>query len=297
MRVFYDAAYNDTGVEWETTRKATEIARSLIERPIEGVEIVAPSPCERGEIAAVHDRAYVDAVFTGSPRELAGSNGIGWDERLPAAVCASNGGVRDAALHALAIRGIAGSLSSGLHHASHARGAGFCTFNGLVVAARATLGHGARRVLILDLDAHCGGGTAELIDGLDGVEQTDISVVSYDRYESRPDARLVMSDGPDYLAAIRRSLDGVEAPDEIDLVLYNAGMDPHARAGGVEGIDEAVLAERESLVFDWVTSHHIPTAWVLAGGYTSGIDMDGLVDLHRLTIHAATERRPFPTAR
>lgn len=287
MRVFYDAAYNDTGVKWETTRKATEIARSLIERPIDGVEIVSPTPCGRDEIAAVHDPTYVDAVFTGSPRELAESNTIGWDERLPAAVCASNGGVRDAALHALASRGIAGSLSSGLHHAAYDSGAGYCTFNGLVVAARAALQHGARRVLILDLDAHCGGGTAELIDGLDGVEQVDVSVVSYDRYESRPDAQLVMSDGHDYLAAIRRTLDSIAAPGEIDLVLYNAGMDPHGEAGGVSGIDDAVLAEREALVFEWVVSHRIPTAWVLAGGYTSGIDMAALVDLHRLTIAAA----------
>jgi hypothetical protein len=32
-----------------------------------------------------------------------------------------------------------------------------------------------------------------------------------------------------------------------------------------------------------------PIAWVLAGGYTSGITMDELVDLHWQTIAAATE--------
>ena len=287
MHVFYDPAYNATGVEWETTRKASEIARSLTERPIDGVEIVSPTPCTRDELVAVHDRRYVEAVFTGSPRDLAESNTIGWDEQLPAAVCASNGGVRDAALRALGTRGIAGSLASGLHHASYDTGAGYCTFNGLVVAARAALAHGARRVLVLDLDAHCGGGTARLIDGLDGVEQVDVSVVSYDGYRSRPDAQLIMSDGPHYLSTIRRALDGIDAPGEIDLVIYNAGMDPHGQAGGVDGIDEAVLADREALVFEWVTSHHIPTAWALAGGYTRGIDMAALVDLHRLTIHAA----------
>ena len=75
-------------------------------------------------------------------------------------VCASNGGAVAAARAARA-GGVAGSLSSGLHHAGRDRGAGFCTFNGLVLAARAALSEGAARVLVLDLDAHCGGGTHE----------------------------------------------------------------------------------------------------------------------------------------
>jgi acetoin utilization deacetylase AcuC-like enzyme len=287
MRVFYDPSFNDTGLDWETTRKASEIAQSLADRPIPGVEVVSPTVCTRDEIAVVHAASYVDAVFSGVPLSLAGSNGIGWDDRLAGAASASTGGVRDAALHALATGGIAGSLSSGLHHADHATGRGFCTFNGLVVAAQAALATGARRVLILDLDAHCGGGTASLIDGLDGVEQVDVSVDRYDRYESRPDARLTMSDGSDYLDAVERAIAGIEAPSEIDLVLYTAGMDPHGLAGGAPDIDDEVLRTRERLVFDWVTSHRLPTAWVLAGGYTQGLTMVELVELHRITIRAA----------
>ncbi|MEX1106150.1 MAG: hypothetical protein WEB78_08130 [Ilumatobacteraceae bacterium] len=287
MRVFHDAAYNDTGLTIETTRKATEIARSLIDRPIDRVEIVSPAVCRRDEIEAVHAPSYVDAVFTGRPRSLAASNTIGWDDRLAGAVCASTGGVRDATLQALATGGVAGSLSSGLHHASWASGSGYCTFNGLVVAAHAALAAGARRVLVLDLDAHCGGGTAGLIDGLDGVEQVDVSVSPFDRYESRPDARLVLCDGSNYLEVVERELAAITAPDEIDLVLYNAGMDPHGLAGGDPDIDDDVLLAREHLVFGWAASHRLPTAWVLAGGYTHGLTMAELVDLHRITIRAA----------
>jgi len=50
-----------------------------------------------------------------------------------------------------------GSLSSGLHHARRTHGAGFCTFNGLALAALTALEvltAGAQRVLILNLDAH-----------------------------------------------------------------------------------------------------------------------------------------------
>src|SRR5262249_61243678 len=89
--------------------------------------------------------------------------GFKWDKKLWEMVCSSNGGVIATAIEALRTRRVSGSLSSGLHHARRARGAGFCTFNGLVLAARAALDAGAHTVLILDLAAHCAGGTHELI--------------------------------------------------------------------------------------------------------------------------------------
>ena len=111
----------------------------------------------------------------------------------------------------------------------------------------------------------------------------------FDRYERRPDARLVMSDGSAYLEVIERELGAIDAPSEVDLVLYNAGMDPHGLAGGVPDIDDDVLRTREQLVFGWAASHRLPIAWVLAGGYTNGLTMAELVDLHRITIRAAAQ--------
>jgi acetoin utilization deacetylase AcuC-like enzyme len=288
--VFFHPDYNRTGLAFETTRKATAIARSLQARPIAGVELIRPISADRAEIETIHSADYVDAVITGEPIGLAGSNGIGWDEDLFASTCSSTGGARDAVLTALAQGGVAGSLSSGLHHARRERGSGFCTFNGLALAALAALHAGAAKVLILDLDAHCGGGTASLIAGVDGIEQIDVSVHAYDRYESRPDARLSIATADDYLTVIERELDGVRSPESIDVVIYNAGMDPHESAGGVRGIDADMVAARERLVFDWTASQRIPLAWVLAGGYLStGLDIDGLTALHRLTITAAAE--------
>ncbi|MDA0577960.1 MAG: histone deacetylase [Verrucomicrobia bacterium] len=49
------------------------------------------------------------------------------------------------------------------HHASEARGMGFCVFNNVAVAARyAQQKHGAKRVLIVDWDVHHGNGTQDL---------------------------------------------------------------------------------------------------------------------------------------
>src|SRR6516225_1170201 len=139
-------------------------------------------------------------------------------------VCASNGGVIAAAIDALRTRCVSGSLSSGLHHARRARGAGFCTFNGLVLAARAALDAGARTVLILDLDAHCGGGTHELIRDDERIWQMDVSVDAFDRYEPLGNNKLEMvHDASRYLPTIERILTWLEreAP-RFDICLYNA---------------------------------------------------------------------------
>jgi hypothetical protein len=79
---------------------------------------------------------------------------------------------------------VAGALSSGLHHARADRGAGFCTFNGLAVTAHAALDFGAERPQVLDLDAHCGGGTRSMTDP-DSVVQIDVSTVGFDRWSPR----------------------------------------------------------------------------------------------------------------
>ena len=292
MHVFFSPAYCNTTIAFDTTRKAAAVAASLESAPIPGVTMTAPGPIYRDELTAVHDSAYVDAVLLGEPRDLATSNELGWDPGLSAAVWASVAGVRDAALAAYTSSTIAGSLSSGLHHAYAGNGRGYCTFNGLVIAARAAIAAGAERILILDLDAHCGGGTASLIRDIPELEQIDVSVDVFDMYESRSLARLTMCSGRDYLSVVERELARIETPEAVDLVLYNAGMDPHEHAGGCPGITTAMLARREAMVFEWAAQRATPLAWVLAGGYTAGnegaaLAMDDLVGLHRLTIGTA----------
>jgi acetoin utilization deacetylase AcuC-like enzyme len=207
-------------------------------------------------------------------------------------VCASNGGVIAAAIDGLCSRRVSGSLSSGLHHARRARGAGFCTFNGLVLAARAALDAGARTVLILDLDAHCGGGTHELIHGDERIWQMDVSVNAFDWYEPLGNNQLeVVHDASRYLSTIERNLTRLEreAP-RFDICLYNAGMDPFGGCsiGGMEGVTQKVLRDREVAVFSWCRMRDVPIAFVVAGGYLGPeLERAGLVALHRLTLETA----------
>lgn len=288
--VFFAPGYNTEAISLETVNKAVHVAASLRNRLIDGVVITVPTALTEDDLALVHDRAYITAVRTGEPGGLAAS-GIGrWHRDVFECVTLSNGGVVAAVLEAMRTGHNAGSLSSGLHHARAGSGAGYCTFNGLAIAARRAVEAGATRVLIVDLDAHFGGGTASIIDGDPCIEQIDVSVSQYDWYDDVPNARATLAEHGRYLETVEEFLAAVADPGSIDVVIYNAGMDPHqyCSTGGRRDITTEVLAAREEMVFSWARSHGVPVAWVLAGGYMSErLDMDGIVDLHRLTIEAS----------
>jgi acetoin utilization deacetylase AcuC-like enzyme len=250
-------------------------------------------------LTAIHSSDYVNAVKTGMPRHLAESSGFPWDLAVWDAVRASNGGAVAAALHALTTRRNAGSLSSGLHHARRDSGAGFCTFNGLALAARAALEAGARRVLILDLDAHIGDGTFDIVSGWIRVTHVDISVSAWAASDKAsapetggdpPRSSLdVITNAADYLLTLRRRLDTLDTSD-VDLCIYNAGMDPHedCEIGHLKGITTPLLRRRERMVFRWAANAGVPVAFVAAGGYSGGrLSREALVDLHRMTIAEA----------
>lgn len=291
INVYYSPDYLCDGYGVDTREKAGDIAASLQDRPIEGVVLIEPTPADVAVLKRVHASRYVNALITGHPDSLADANGIGeWSTDLRRSVFSMVGGCVESARYSL-IHGVnSGSLSSGLHHAREGHGSGFCTLNGLAVAARDALIQGAVRVLIVDLDAHGGGGTASLIEGVKGIEQIDVSVNHFDNYEDTDNARIIRSSGESYLSDINQMLQSVVDPDSIDLVIYNAGMDPHedCTTGGAAGVTTSVLAQREEMVFGWAKEHEIPVSFVLAGGYSGRkLSRADLVDLHRLTLRAA----------
>src|SRR5947207_8232990 len=230
LPVFYSSTYTVSAYEFDTTRKATWVAESIREQTIPGVELIEPVPVSQVILEKVHDPGYVEAVRRGTPRELAESGGLEWDVRLWDAVSASNGGIVAAAKKAQQSRAHAGSLSSGLHHASAARGKGFCTFNGLALGAREVVAAGPRRVLILDLDAHCGGGTYSIVRHWPAVVHLDISVSRFDDYRvidhGTHSTLDYVTEARQYLPTLRERL--ADLGDlEIEVVIYNAGVDPH----------------------------------------------------------------------
>jgi acetoin utilization deacetylase AcuC-like enzyme len=153
MPVFWSPDYVLAEEDFDTTRKSGWIVDSLKADPILGITIETPPPLTASDLCEIHDADYVRAVQTGRPRSLVGSQGLRWDPGLYTMPCAHTSGLLAAALHAFHSRENAGSLSDGQQHAAYDTGVGFCTFNGIALAAKRVLQAGANRVLVIDLDA------------------------------------------------------------------------------------------------------------------------------------------------
>lgn len=287
-RLFFSDDYTAASYEFDSTRKPRWIMESLTEQPIDGVQVVAPASVSEAKICELHDSEYVTAIRTGEPRALAESNCFGWDPSIWSMVTAQNGGAIAAAFAAVE-DGVSGSLSTGMHHAYRDRGKGFCTFNGLALAAHEVIRQKGGNVLILDLDAHCGGGTHSLIRDHSQIWQIDISVSNFDDHGDTERSQVHIYKSPGlYLDFLKERLAGV-ADIPFVVCLYFSGMDPHEDCafGGAAGFTEAVLREREEIVFGWCREKGVPIAYFVGGGYAGNkLSRSRLVDLHRMTISA-----------
>lgn len=216
------------------------------------LDVRAPEPVTRAQLYLAHDDDYVDAVLDGRA-----DNGFG--NRLPevAASLPFTSGAMLAAARAAIANGV-GAVApvSGFHHACYDRGGGFCTFNGLMVAACVLLREGRSRIGILDFDHHYGNGTTDIIRRLDIAD----AVPHYSagaEYESP-------SRSTEFLARVP-SL--VERFAGCDVLLYQAGADPHVDDPLGGWLTTAQLRERDRLVFAHAERLGVPLAWNLAGGY------------------------------
>lgn len=286
LPVFFDDDYTASLHAFDTTRKSGNVAKQLPGRDGVVVNDVEPHINRAVDLVRdLHTLEYLQAVRDGAPVDLAQSQGFSWDEGIFTMAIAHSAGLVGAVSSVLVGgHAVAGSLSSGLHHARADRGSGYCTFNGLAVAAAHARGLGAERICVLDLDAHCGGGTRSMTDPSQ-VVQIDVSLSSFDHWRvTSPNDRLVITGASDMLDEVGRALDAVAAAGTFDLLLYNAGMDPINCGASAEQ-----LAVRESMVAEFVAAERIPTVWTLAGGYTGyDVSEDDLTALHLLTVDAFT---------
>lgn len=283
LPVAYGADYAlHTGLE--TVTKSRLVAEMIMAGEAGDVHLFPPQPATAAELRSIHDARYVDSILDGTADYAEFGR---WSKEGLASVLATTGGMRDAVSEALRV-GRSGSLSSGLHHARHRHGCGFCTFNGLALAALEALRH-VDTVGILDLDAHFGGGTADILGDNPGVALADVSVSPFDRWNPGDNDRhrvALVEEADDYLPTVSHSFGVLEG---CDLLLYNAGMDTHEHAGGLSGITTDMIRERETLVVRWATERQIPIVFALAGGYRwGGLSLEDVARLHLETIRAFT---------
>jgi acetoin utilization deacetylase AcuC-like enzyme len=280
-------------------RKFQRLADALAAWP--SVRVQAPVPVAPEDLRRVHTAAYVEAVRTGEPRALAEAQKLPWSPALWPSVLLTGGGVLAAASCALE-QGVAAALASGFHHAHADHGEGFCTFNGLVVAAEALrAADRLQSVAVLDLDLHYGNGTASLCPTRPWLFNCSIYGNDYAQNIPYRDVATVRhADGPNHvsfalpngsgrgelLAALERGTAATLAWGRPDLVLYQAGADPYQEDPySPLALDLADLRERDRWVFEWARREHLPLAWVLAGGYTP--DISKVVAVHLGTFEAA----------
>ncbi len=270
--IWNDAYTTDAASTNSTSKQRLVVNIAMAEGLIELLSVPFDADATWADIATVHDPAFVEAVKTGQPRQLAESQGFTWSPALADALARIWSG-HVAACRAALHEGMILHPVSGAHHAGSARGSGFCTFNFLVGAARAMVQDGAGRQAIVDLDAHPGDGTYALTRGDNAIALFDIAGGSWG--EVRNDHRVeyhVARDATGYREALNRLpvfLDRVRP----SLVQYQAGMDPFEDdpVGGIEGITAAFLIERDRFVIEQVRARGIPLAVNLAGGYVRGV--------------------------
>jgi len=258
-----------------SAKKPAEFIRHLETRGY-ALDIKSFEPATQDDLSTAHNVHYVSRVLSCEEPNGFGETSREVAESLPY----TTGSFVAAVKHVLEGHApVAFSPTSGFHHAGYDHGKGFCTFNGLIVAALAAQAAGAKKVGILDCDMHFGDGTEEIIETL---ELRDFIVHRTAGAVFRP-----KSPSKDFLPWLG---DALWALRECDVLLYQAGADPHVDDDYVGFLTDPEMEIRDHVVFAFCRRNKIPVAFNLAGGYRT--DERGSI-LPVLKTHENTVRACF----
>ena len=296
MKVFYSDPFTfPLPPEHRFPLAKYRLLRERIERwpAHSGVELLLAPRAARYELLLVHTPEYVDGFAAGTlGREAMMRIGFPWSPELVERSLRSCGGTI-AAMRVALHEGAAVYLAGGTHHARADRGAGYCVYNDVAVAARLVQRESSRqRVLVVDTDVHQGDGTAAIF-------ADDPSVFTFSvhgdanfpasKADSDLDIALPTGTGDDvYLAAVAHGLQESLRRSEPQFVFYLSGADPFAgdRLGKLAISKQGLLA-RDRLVFAALRERRLPWVTVMGGGY--GKQVDDTVDVYEATVRAAIE--------
>jgi acetoin utilization deacetylase AcuC-like enzyme len=271
------------------------------------LQLASAQAASDGELALAHAPAYVQAVQTGSlPAAAQREIGFPWSPQMVERSRRSTGATIAAARLALGLpgsgepraQGLAGNLAGGTHHASRDKGAGFCVFNDVAVAARLMQAEWSRlhrrplQVAVIDLDVHQGNGTASIFRNDPSV--FTLSLHGQKNFPFRKEPSDLDVDLPDgctddaYLQALEDALGELERRFDPGLVIYLAGADPHEgdRLGRLKLTWDGLEA-RDRRVLDWAWQRGVPLAFAMAGGY--GVRIEDTVQAQVNTYRVATQ--------
>ncbi len=234
------------------------------------IDVRVPVLVTLADLERAHESEFVRDVLA-----LAAPNGFGTcDEKVARSLPWTSGAMLCAAREAIANRRVAVAPVSGFHHAGHGYAGGYCTFNGLMVTATALLAEGrAKKVGILDFDQHWGDGTQDIIATL-GLESVVEHYSPVREFSKKSRAQAFLQAIPAIVAKFQTC----------DVILYQAGADPHVDDPLGGWLTTEQLFERDRLVFEAAAALGLPIAWNLAGGYQTPVRR--VLDIHDNTMRA-----------
>ena len=244
-------------------------------------------------ISLVHYEYYIQAYCNGTLDAKAQRRiGLPWSQALVKRTCIASSGTVLTAKLALEY-GLACNTAGGTHHAFPDYGSGFCIFNDLAIASRVLQKIGlVRQVLIVDLDVHQGDGTAVIFQDDDSVftfsMHCEVNFPGTKQTSNLDVALPVGMEDEEYLQTLAQYLADLLSDVKPDLVLYDAGVDPHqADKLGKLALSDTGLFRREMQVLSTCLAGGYPVACVIGGGYSD--DTKGLVYRHSLLHRAASQ--------
>jgi acetoin utilization deacetylase AcuC-like enzyme len=237
------------------------------------------APVQARDLYPVHDRNYIDALFSNPPTIADGFGNKSPENMRAIRMTAGNFMLAaDIAInpaYADAHPGVVLSLTSGFHHASHAHAAGFCTINALNAAAYRLHRIHQAKTLIVDGDWHYGDGCVNILhQALQGHYLTYLQ--SNGDHPLREDVTDLTAYTNDLHAAIKAF--------EPDVIFYQAGADAWIDDPLGGGLTMRELYERDLITLHAAQNHDIPVVVNLAGGYADCYE--NTIRIHMNTIEA-----------
>lgn len=294
MKLSYtDRYYCDIGQghKFPITKYRRALDRLLADGTILFDDVVVPDVATDEELVRVHTPDYVRRLTRGelSDREVR-RIGFPWSPELVTRARAAVAGTLAAARRAL-VSGISANLAGGTHHAFADHGEAFCLLNDMAVTIRTLRAEGlVGRVAIVDCDVHQGNANAEIFG--DDPETFTFSMHgagNYPLFKKTSSIDVELAKGTDdagYLAALDSVLPGLLDCFRPDLVLYQAGVDPHENDRlGTLALTLEGLARRDRYVFEACRDAGVPVVSTMGGGY--GRDVLVTVEAHCNTIREA----------
>jgi acetoin utilization deacetylase AcuC-like enzyme len=262
---------------------------------------LAARPAEKEELAWVHTPDHIARIAATAGKQL---YAIDLDTQTTSAsydvACLAVGGIfnlLDAIMAGPSRRGFAAVRPPG-HHAEPGKAMGFCLFNNAALAAcYLKHAHGAKRVMIVDIDAHHGNGTQAAFD-----QSREVLFFSMHQFPCYPGTGNYgeVGQGPgegysvnvpldkgmgdiEFGRVIQRLVEPLARAYEPDMILVSCGFDlyQHDRLAGLNGTPAgyAMLTRQLCRTADAVCGGRI--AFLMEGGYS----IQGIRECGRSVIH------------